>query len=180
MMLCDYYPERQNLSWIEITVAVWFATLLIEELRQVGWPMMTISHPNSFQKCSYTMPVLYESEGNATQEIPASCYLLLLVFVIPEWVFTVRVLSFWNFCLIIVALTERLLHHHNLTECNVFLQFYLIETNRVWLKTTIYFNDVWNLVDIGAVIMFVIGFTLRVVDHTSVVTKVRTTHSLTR
>lgn len=54
----------------------------------------------------------------------------------------------------------------------LFLQFWVAETNSFRLKLITYFSDVWNLVDIGTVILFVIGFTLRVVDHNQIVTRV--------
>jgi len=40
------------------------------------------------------------------------------------------------------------------------------------MKIINYFSDVWNLVDIATVILFVIGFTLRIIDHESIVTQV--------
>ena len=54
----------------------------------------------------------------------------------------------------------------------VLFQFWVAETNSFKLKLITYFSDIWNLVDIGTVILFVIGFTLRVVDHNQIVSQV--------
>jgi len=46
------------------------------------------------------------------------------------------------------------------------------------MKIVNYFSDVWNLVDIATVILFVIGFTLRIIDHESIVTQVMVFYSI--
>lgn len=51
-------------------------------------------------------------------------------------------------------------------------QFWVAETNNFYMKVVTYFSDVWNLVDIGTVILYITGFTIRIIDHDFIVRQV--------